>query len=350
MEMKLKIEKEKAKYQEKCSGDNEVKVEDDIKVENLDKPRVIILDQDENAEQEKGKKHKKEDHPRKPKLDSEKKQKKELKKKFKQLKKEKASELKDQLNNGLNQQGINPEFSEILSKVINDNMESAKDKIIKKALKESSKIFEKTRQSLLFSSNISARNVVHSAVSCDGCKMFPLTGARYKCTVCEDFDYCELCEEKFSEVHKHPFLKIRRPEVAPYKILCEIDESVPDFVQPVAEKINLNSPSEIVKDIKESKEEVPQEDFFSKVKNAITNNVKEIPKNFMKFEGMIQKGVQNLISSESEERKRLRPRIVIARQCYDLESLADEKILDALVETGGDIDNAICLLFTEKEN
>ena len=32
--------------------------------------------------------------------------------------------------------------------------------------------------------------VVHEGVACDGCKMFPIVGIRYKCSVREDFDLC----------------------------------------------------------------------------------------------------------------------------------------------------------------
>jgi len=60
--------------------------------------------------------------------------------------------------------------------------------------------------------------------------------------------------------------------------------------------------------------------------------------------------LQNLIHPEGEERKKLRPLIVIARQNYCLDDVTDDQILDALVESKGDVDNAICLLFTEKEN
>ena len=65
---------------------------------------------------------------------------------------------------------------------------------------------------------------VHSMYICDGCGMDPIVGARYKCTVCDDFDYCEACEEKFRNEHKHPFLKIYRPSMAPIDIKCVIPD------------------------------------------------------------------------------------------------------------------------------
>lgn len=62
--------------------------------------------------------------------------------------------------------------------------------------------------------------LVHKNYICDGCEKGPITGIRYKCTVCEDFDYCEECEAKLGEKHGHPFLKIRKPEMAPAYIHC----------------------------------------------------------------------------------------------------------------------------------
>jgi|JI6StandDraft_1071083.scaffolds.fasta_scaffold53192_4 hypothetical protein len=33
--------------------------------------------------------------------------------------------------------------------------------------------------------------IVHNGITCDGCKKYPLTGIRYKCATCVDFDFCE---------------------------------------------------------------------------------------------------------------------------------------------------------------
>lgn len=54
---------------------------------------------------------------------------------------------------------------------------------------------------------------VHSHVFCDGCRMFPIIGTRFKCMNCQNFDYCADCEEKYSEIHQHPFLCIRDPKM-----------------------------------------------------------------------------------------------------------------------------------------
>ena len=42
---------------------------------------------------------------------------------------------------------------------------------------------------------------VHICVQCDGCKMYPLVGERYKCYECDDYDLCGTC--KAERVHPH---------------------------------------------------------------------------------------------------------------------------------------------------
>ena len=52
------------------------------------------------------------------------------------------------------------------------------------------------------------RGIVHSKVMCDGCGMLPISGYRYKCSICDDYDLCENCEERIGTKHGHPFIKI----------------------------------------------------------------------------------------------------------------------------------------------
>jgi len=52
---------------------------------------------------------------------------------------------------------------------------------------------------------------IHYNVSCDGCKMKPLIGKRYKCKGCFNFDYCEKCYEENKLTHKHEFNLIEKP-------------------------------------------------------------------------------------------------------------------------------------------
>ena len=62
--------------------------------------------------------------------------------------------------------------------------------------------------------------IVHFGVKCDGCGVFPIVGCRYKCAVCDNFDYCEKCESKLAEKHNHPFLKIYEPKMKPVFFKC----------------------------------------------------------------------------------------------------------------------------------
>ena len=52
------------------------------------------------------------------------------------------------------------------------------------------------------------RGIIHSKVMCDECGMLPISGWRYKCILCDDYNLCENCEEKIGRKHWHPFLKL----------------------------------------------------------------------------------------------------------------------------------------------
>lgn len=69
------------------------------------------------------------------------------------------------------------------------------------------------------------RQSVHMRVECDGCGVAPITGPRYKCTVCKNFDYCEKCEQ--TKAHPHAFLKINNPEQAPRAMFTVVNEDMP---------------------------------------------------------------------------------------------------------------------------
>jgi len=73
--------------------------------------------------------------------------------------------------------------------------------------------------------------VEHNNYNCDGCGMNPIKGIRYMCSVCSNYDICENCER--NGVHSnHAMLKIRKPEFAPAKLICqykniEMNQSLP---------------------------------------------------------------------------------------------------------------------------
>lgn len=49
--------------------------------------------------------------------------------------------------------------------------------------------------------------------------------------MCPDFDYCEKCECTIE--HNHPFLKIKKPEMAPIAIFASLDDNITDMVKKV---------------------------------------------------------------------------------------------------------------------
>ena len=48
---------------------------------------------------------------------------------------------------------------------------------------------------------------ISSSHRCDGCNEYPITGPRYHCQVCPDFDFCQPCFEH-GQSHKHNFERI----------------------------------------------------------------------------------------------------------------------------------------------
>jgi hypothetical protein len=70
---------------------------------------------------------------------------------------------------------------------------------------------------------------IHNGITCDGCGMKSIIGCRYKCAVCQNFDFCEKCEEKYSEKHEHPFIKIYNPEMKISAIKCVVKDDTPIY-------------------------------------------------------------------------------------------------------------------------
>jgi len=51
---------------------------------------------------------------------------------------------------------------------------------------------------------------VHYGVTCDGCNTRNFSGSRYKCTTCDDFDFCTKCYQNKKTSHGHEFKLIER--------------------------------------------------------------------------------------------------------------------------------------------
>lgn len=51
----------------------------------------------------------------------------------------------------------------------------------------------------------------HRGITCNTCNCTPITGVRYKCANCVDYDICERCEAQDCHNRTHVFLKITIP-------------------------------------------------------------------------------------------------------------------------------------------
>lgn len=58
----------------------------------------------------------------------------------------------------------------------------------------------------------SSGQAVHDGVTCDVCGASPITGVRYKCTVCHDYDLCAKCEATGQHDERHPLIKMNQPK------------------------------------------------------------------------------------------------------------------------------------------
>ena len=57
------------------------------------------------------------------------------------------------------------------------------------------------------------RGIVHRNIRCEGCGLDPLVGRRYMCTICDDYNLCENCEQELAVRHNHPFIKVTYPSL-----------------------------------------------------------------------------------------------------------------------------------------
>lgn len=119
---------------------------------------------------------------------------------------------------------------------------------------------------------------VHEGVECDGCNVCPIVGNRYKCTICNNFDYCEKCEE--TKPHEHAFLKIKTVQQAPTEIYCKLPNGIH------MEKILVKPGSEgMVKPMKKMIKEIFTKKFddHKDFENEFNKQISEFSKTFNDF-------------------------------------------------------------------
>ncbi len=218
---------------------------------------------------------------------------------------------------------------------------------------------------------------IHERVNCDGCNQSPIIGVRYKCTVCDDFDFCEICEEKFADSHQHPFLKIKQHSHTNYLVKCvlnndtihkinnnttKVEKDIPiikDFEGKIQNAINYldleensepnpisnnnNSNNSIVEEEKENLENndnnFPNK-FFQNVKNIFTNKIPDAFNNFLKKNGCNESNNKIIIMSE-KEKLFYEEKLKNLRANYLIPDHSDEIIIECLRKANGDEDIAL---------
>ena len=133
------------------------------------------------------------------------------------LKKKYENELKNQiieLNNLLNKK-LDEDI--LLFKSQYDKNFEEKDKEILLKFNEISELVLKSKLSKIEikeekKNPIPKCKIEHKGIKCKKCFQEPIIGYRYKCSICNDYNLCEKCEEENSKTEEHPhdFIKIRK--------------------------------------------------------------------------------------------------------------------------------------------
>ena len=79
---------------------------------------------------------------------------------------------------------------------------------------------------------VSVNSSIHEGIKCEKCKICPIIGERYKCSVCPNYNLCSKCEEKNFDLNEHPhdFIRMRKVEKIEKKNANDKDNSI-DFLK-----------------------------------------------------------------------------------------------------------------------
>jgi len=112
---------------------------------------------------------------------------------------------------------IKNELKESISHLMTEKFLSFKKKKLSKDIIEYTNIIlDKSLKSINIAEKplfqMDCISTIHKDITCEGCKLNPIIGIRYKCSECKNFNYCEACEEINNKNHVHPFIKMRNLE------------------------------------------------------------------------------------------------------------------------------------------
>lgn len=149
------------------------------------------------------------------------------------------------------------------------------------------------------------KQIIVFNVECSICHEKPIKIVLYLCEQCNMY-LCPNCETIHGPSHRHPFLKIRKPENVP--------------------KIGIKKNKIEDNNLLQNKDNEQQSSFIEKIKQ-------------------IPNAIKNLFHDETKDPQYL---IKVARAHYDLKEISDYELLRALKTSKGNIDEAIILLAQEK--
>ena len=120
--------------------------------------------------------------------------------KIKDIKKDLYNKLKDKTNK------LEKKYTEEFKK---------KENMMEKKYNEISEIIMKSQIGKKEENlNFSTLKIEHKGIKCSQCFKEPIIGFRYKCSICDNYNLCEVCENNnaASGDHPHDFIKIRKEE------------------------------------------------------------------------------------------------------------------------------------------
>ena len=128
---------------------------------------------------------------------------KKLKEEFEKKLKQKMKELSIDMSNKI--KDVELENQKIFLKKYEQSQIKLKEKFSQISIMAKSKINSNNNNKIRI-----VCKTVHKGIKCQKCFQEPIIGYRYKCTVCNDYNLCDQCEEKnfLNNEHPHEFIKI----------------------------------------------------------------------------------------------------------------------------------------------
>ena len=159
-----------------------------------------------------------------------------------------------------------------------------------------------------FGKNDNNKNIINFPVNCSQCTKYPIQNILYKCDECTLF-FCEKCEEIQGPIHIHPLLKIR---------------TMQQFQK--WNSIENNNSSSIIQ-------------AFGNMKDSVLGRIKSIS-------GYFTGENHNNINNNIENKNNMSQKIQYLKNIYDLKSIPDYKIEEAIKKSNGNLEETINYLFS----